>query len=229
MPSEMKYFEHAKILYTLNWKTVAWEPKAYDALTFKMSENTPALALSPQRDPSEKKTSPSSATKSTYSVDRTYFDEKSTENFLTNKLGVPNLSIGNFKKFMKNSQKLKFPNSWNILKTPENSSLLAKNIHNWTFQDLPEPCRDELWPKSIRGNKFYKGHRGSHHFKKASIPLNMYLKRIAIIAKFSISLKKSSKIFEIFIKAPYFYSGASISFKNVFKKPRYVYKILILI
>jgi hypothetical protein len=41
-------------------------------------------------------------------------------------------------------------------------------------------------------------------FKKASIPLTMYLKRSAILEKASISLKKSSKIIEIFMRAPHF-------------------------
>jgi hypothetical protein len=60
------------------------------------------------------------------------------------------------------------------------------------------------------GNRFYKVHRAiaetaSHHFKKASnIPLKMYLKSFTIFEKASISLKKSSKIIEIFIKAPHF-------------------------
>jgi hypothetical protein len=44
----------------------------------------------------------------------------------------------------------------------------------------------------------------SHHFKKTSFQLNMYLKSLAILEKASISLKKSSKIIEIFIKAPHF-------------------------
>jgi hypothetical protein len=35
-------------------KTVAWKPKAYNSLTFKMSENTPVPALPRQRDPSVK-------------------------------------------------------------------------------------------------------------------------------------------------------------------------------
>jgi hypothetical protein len=57
--------------------------------------------------------------------------------------------------------------------------------------------------------RFYKCHRdiadkASHHFKKVSIPLKMYFKCLAILQKTSISLKKSSKIIEIFIKAPYF-------------------------
>jgi hypothetical protein len=56
----------------------------------------------------------------------------------------------------------------------------------------------------------------------------MYLKSLAILNKASISLKKSSKIIEIFIKAhiskqkPPFYG-------NVFKKLRYVYEIFIFI
>jgi hypothetical protein len=63
--------------------------------------------------------------------------------------------------------------------------------------------------KSLRGNRFYKDHRdiaekASHHFKKASIPLTMYLKCHEILEKTSIFLKKSSKIIDIFIKAPHF-------------------------
>jgi hypothetical protein len=69
--------------------------------------------------------------------------------------------------------------------------------------------RGELGSKILHGNWFYKGHRDIaektlHHFKKASIPLKMYLKSLAILEKASISLKKSSKIIEIFIKAPHF-------------------------
>jgi hypothetical protein len=45
---------------------------------------------------------------------------------------------------------------------------------------------------------------GSHHIKKASISLKMYLKRLAILEKASISLKKSLQIIEIFKKAPNF-------------------------
>jgi hypothetical protein len=56
-----------------------------------------------------------------------------------------------------------------------------------------------LGPKSIRGNRFYKGHK--EIAEKASIPLKMYLK---ILEKASISQKKSSKIIEVFIKAPHF-------------------------
>jgi hypothetical protein len=59
-----------------------------------------------------------------------------------------------------------------------------------------------LGPKSLRSNRFYKGHRGiaekaSPHLKKASIPLKMYLKSLEI-------LEKASIIIESFIKAPYF-------------------------
>jgi hypothetical protein len=59
--------------------------------------------------------------------------------------------------------------------------------------------------------------KASHHFRKAPIPLKMYLKSLAILEKASISLKKSSKIIEI------------LKFGNVFEKPRYIYKIIILI
>jgi hypothetical protein len=51
-------------------------------------------------------------------------------------------------------------------------------------------------------NWFYKGHRDI--VKKASIPLKMSLKSLAILEKAVISLKKSSKIIKIFIKAPHF-------------------------
>jgi hypothetical protein len=55
----------------------------------------------------------------------------------------------------------------------------------------------------------YRGHRdiaekASHLFKKASIPLNMYLKSLTVLEKASISLKNSLKIIEIFIKSPHF-------------------------
>jgi hypothetical protein len=69
--------------------------------------------------------------------------------------------------------------------------------------------RGGLVPKNLRGNMFYKGHRdmaekATQHFKKASIPLKIYLKTLAILEKASISLKKSSKVIKIFIKAPHF-------------------------
>jgi hypothetical protein len=46
--------------------------------------------------------------------------------------------------------------------------------------------------------------RASYHFKKASIPLKMHSKSLAILKKAEISLNKSSKIIEILIKAPHF-------------------------
>jgi hypothetical protein len=58
--------------------------------------------------------------------------------------------------------------------------------------------------------------RASHYFKKASIPLKMYLKSLAIFEKASISLKKSSKIIEIFIKASHLLS----------RKPPFLWKCL---
>jgi hypothetical protein len=65
-----------------------------------------------------------------------------------------------------------------------------------------------LRPKSLRGNRIYKGHKeiakiASHPFEKASIPLKMYLKSLAILKEASIYLKKSSKIIEFFIKVPH--------------------------
>jgi hypothetical protein len=58
--------------------------------------------------------------------------------------------------------------------------------------------RGGLEPKSLRGNRFYKGHKdiaekASYHFKKSSIPLKMCLKSLAVPEKFSISLKKIQK------------------------------------
>jgi hypothetical protein len=70
-------------------------------------------------------------------------------------------------------------------------------------------CRGELEPKNLRGNRFYKGNRdiaekASYHFKKAAVPLKMYLKSLAILEKTSISVKNYSIIIEIFIKAQHF-------------------------
>jgi hypothetical protein len=59
--------------------------------------------------------------------------------------------------------------------------------------------------KSFVARGFIKvAEKASQHFKKALIPLKMYLKSLAILEKASISLKKSSKIFEIFIKTSHF-------------------------
>jgi hypothetical protein len=75
------------------------------------------------------------------------------------------------------------------------------------------PClqtsRGGLGPKNLRGNRIYKGYKdiakkASDRFEKASIPLKMYLKSLAILIKASISLKKSSKIVVFFIKVPHF-------------------------
>jgi hypothetical protein len=46
----------------------------------------------------------------------------------------------------------------------------------------------------------------------------MYLKSLAILVKASISLKKSSKKIETFIKAPRFYTEASISLEMSSKR-----------
>jgi hypothetical protein len=59
--------------------------------------------------------------------------------------------------------------------------------------------RDGLGPKSLRDYRFYKGNRdiaekASQHFEKASIPLKMYLKSLAVLANVLISLKKSKNI-----------------------------------
>jgi hypothetical protein len=63
------------------------------------------------------------------------------------------------------------------------------------FSNLYVP-RGGVGLKSLRDNSFYKNHR--------DIQLKMYFKSLAIIEKASISLKKSSKIIERFIKAPHF-------------------------
>jgi hypothetical protein len=54
------------------------------------------------------------------------------------------------------------------------------------------PDRDGLGSKILRDNMFYKGHRDI--VEKASIPLKMYLKRLEVLEKVSISLKKSKNI-----------------------------------
>jgi hypothetical protein len=70
-----------------------------------------------------------------------------------------------------------------------------------------------LEPKSLRGKKFCKDHRyiaekASLHFKKLQKCIH---KSLTILEKASISLKKSSKIVEIFIIASNFITLASIS------------------
>jgi hypothetical protein len=88
-------------------------------------------------------------------------------------------------------------------------------------------------PKSLLGNRFYKGHsdiaeKASQHFKKASIPLNMYLKSLPVLKKVSISLKKSKNILNLY-KSPTFLNRILHFSGNVFKKTIYAYKILIFI
>jgi hypothetical protein len=94
--------------------------------------------------------------------------------------------------------------------------------------------RGGLGPKNLHDNRFNKDHRylaekTSHHFKNVSISLKMYLKNLAILEKASISLKKSSKIIEIFIKAPYYEIEASITLKMSSKSLVILEKKLILI
>jgi hypothetical protein len=84
------------------------------------------------------------------------------------------------------------------------------------FNFYPGGIRGGLGSKSPCGNRFYKSHIdiagiASHHFKKASISLKMYLKSLAILEKASISLKSLKKILEIFIKAPNFLTEAFVS------------------
>jgi hypothetical protein len=66
-----------------------------------------------------------------------------------------------------------------------------------TVKDGMCVCLENQWWTEI-------AEKASHHLKKASIPLAMYLKSLAILEKASIYLKKSSKITEIFIRAPHF-------------------------
>jgi hypothetical protein len=89
--------------------------------------------------------------------------------------------------------------------------------------------RGGLGPKSLRGNRFYKSHRdiaeiASYHFKKASIPLKTYLKSLAILEIDPISLKSLQKY-----KSPTFLNRSLHFSGNVFKKPRFVCEIFILI
>jgi hypothetical protein len=69
-----------------------------------------------------------------------------------------------------------------------------------------EIIRSGLSPESLRGIRFYKGHKDTA--EKASIPLKMYFISLAILEKASTFLKKSSKIIEIFLK---FLQKASLS------------------
>jgi hypothetical protein len=77
---------------------------------------------------------------------------------------------------------------------------LAKTLYASYKRQIPQ----QGWTgqKSLRGNRFYKDHRDIA--KKASIPLKMYLKSLAILEKASISLKNYPKIIEIFIKSSHF-------------------------
>jgi hypothetical protein len=57
----------------------------------------------------------------------------------------------------------------------------------------------------------------------------MNLKSLKISEKALMLLKKSSKAVEIFMKASHFLNRSFHFSENVFKKPRYAYKIVILI
>jgi hypothetical protein len=67
--------------------------------------------------------------------------------------------------------------------------VLPKNHKTIAFtKEIIAKGRGGLGPKNLGGNRFYKGHRNiaeidSHHFKKASISLKMYLKSLAILKK----------------------------------------------
>jgi hypothetical protein len=63
--------------------------------------------------------------------------------------------------------------------------MLTRKLHRplifWMGSYLTRRTRGGLGPKSLRGNRFFKGHRdiaekASHHFKKVSISLKLYLK-----------------------------------------------------
>jgi formylmethanofuran dehydrogenase subunit E len=76
--------------------------------------------------------------------------------------------------------------------------------------------RTRLRPKCLHSNRFYKGHKeiaekASHHLTKNLFSTKTVFKSLAILEKASISRKKSSKIFEIFIKGSHFLTEAYIS------------------
>jgi hypothetical protein len=64
--------------------------------------------------------------------------------------------------------------------------------------------RGKLGQKSFRGNRIYKGDKDIAKKAIILISLKMHLKSLEILEKASIPVKKSSKIIEIFIKAPRF-------------------------
>jgi hypothetical protein len=79
--------------------------------------------------------------------------------------------------------------------------------------------------KSLPGNRLYKDHRdiskkASHHFKKASIPLKMYLKSL----NFSENIFKNNRNL---YKSPTFLNRSLNFSENAFKKPCNPYKIFI--
>jgi hypothetical protein len=65
-------------------------------------------------------------------------------------------------------------------------------------------------------------------FEKPLFHLKMYLKCLAVLEKVSIFLKKSKNILNLY-KNPTFLNRILNYSGNIFKKTRYVYKILILI
>jgi hypothetical protein len=111
------------------------------------------------------------------------------------------------------------PNAMNRIQSVEKRNCqLARLWHQYSGMRVVlsvkmfcEKTCSQVWigGKSLRGNRFYKSHRDIA--KKASVPLKMYLKRLAILGKTSIFLKQFSKIIEIFIKAPHFLIKATIS------------------
>jgi hypothetical protein len=77
------------------------------------------------------------------------------------------------------------------------------------FGSIGSFFRGGLEPKTFHDKRIYKGHRdiekkASHHSKKASIPLKMYLKNPAILEKALNFSEKLIKIIEIFLKPLHF-------------------------
>jgi hypothetical protein len=86
--------------------------------------------------------------------------------------------------------------------------------------------RGGLGPKSLRGTRFYKGHRDIA--KKASIPLKMYFKNPHNPWK---GLNFSEKVFKNnwnLYKSPTFLNRSLHFSGNVFEKPHYLFKIIVI-
>jgi hypothetical protein len=84
-------------------------------------------------------------------------------------------------------------------------SIFLTEFHRYESSNITVDCR----PKKIRSIRFNKGHKDIAD--KASIPLNMYLKSLAILQKASLSLKMSFKSHVICTKTSLFETKASTS------------------